>query len=260
MVDCTPKPPREPDPPSLLIPSAPRASFHYFGCCPSAQTYLAYSAKFRCYVLFPVTCKRWTCHACAPIKIKKLSIDVQKAKPNRLLTLTVNPALYSSPRNAFDETRRKVPVLIRQLRKRFGTIEYLRITEATRKGYPHYHLLVRSGYLPQRVVRDMWKDLTGAAIVDLRRVNKTWSAYTYLVKYLSKLHNLEWTERHVSLSRQFVPKSDSPEPEDLELCNGEIIFSHPAMILAERYQGWEIRRYGYNAHLLKPPEVSHVHP
>jgi hypothetical protein len=100
---------------------------------------------------------------------------------------------------------------------KYGEVEYLRVTEVTKKGWPHYHLLLRSGFLPHKVVKTLWAELTGATIVDLRQVKKSFSAYQYLVKYLSKLHRLEWTERHVSVSKNFAPKVEWAPDNPIEL-------------------------------------------
>ena len=201
-----PPEPKTEVPHEYLVTNRIADSYSYLGVCPRSQTLLSYSLTHSATVLFVLPCGTWSCRVCAEAKIKKLAHAVQAAQPNRLLTLTVNPALYESRKDAWEKTRKLVPILIRTLRKRFGSIEYLRVTEVTSAGWPHYHLLVRSDYLPQQVVKNEWSKLTGATIVDLRKVTRSWSAYKYLVKYLSKLHRLEWTNRHVSLSKNFVPK------------------------------------------------------
>jgi hypothetical protein len=154
-----------------------------------------------------------------------------------MLTLTVDPVKWEHPRAAFDGTRRHLPTLMNALRKRFGSIEYLRVTELTRNGWPHYHLLLRSGYLPQPVIKNEWERLTGARIVDIRPVDGRFSAYTYLLKYLCKLSNLGWTDRHVSTSRNFFP----PEPEKpasrLQIERPENLSMHPATYLARHAAG-----------------------
>ena len=137
-----PEPPDCQVPQSYLVGSVSSPAFAYFGVCPYAQTMSAYSLTHRTQVLFCLPCKRWSCRVCAEQKIKKLAHSVRAARPNRLLTLTVDPSLYVSPRHAWEETRKCVPILIRNLRKRFGEVEYLRVTEVTQNGWPHYHLLV----------------------------------------------------------------------------------------------------------------------
>ena len=127
------------------------------------------------------------------------------AAPNRLLTLTVNPALHDNPELAWLSTAPKIPELIRALRKKFAPIEYLRVVEQTEKGFPHYHCMVRSGFIPHQVIKTTWDQLTGAKIVDIRQVNSFFNSFSYLVKYLTKLRRLDWTERHVTYSRNFFP-------------------------------------------------------
>lgn len=246
----TPKPPDIPPPDTYLVTNTPSLAFRYLDVCPRSQTLIAYSLAFEALVLFALPCRTWSCRICAETKIKALAATVQLAAPNRLLTLTVDPALYSSRREAWQKTRKCVPLLIRQLRKKFGEIEYLRVTEVTAKGWPHYHLLVRSGFLPHSVVKAYWSELTGARIVDLRQVTKSFSAYKYLVKYLAKLHKLEWTERHVSMSRGFAPKQKWQPEINLDTAEPDFIRDHPAYVLMERYHGVRLQRISKNAHFI----------
>lgn len=184
--------------------------------CPSSQTLTALSPTLNCELVTSLPCNQWSCRFCAERKIRRLAARTRDAKPNRMLTLTVDPKLWDSPRSAFDGTRRQIPPLFAALRARFGEAEYLRATELTASGWPHYHFLVRSGYLPHAVIRNKWQDLTGARIVDVRSVKQTFRAYIYLVKYLSKLHKIEWTERHVSYSRSFFPPEPPPSTPPLD--------------------------------------------
>jgi len=215
--DCTTaRPPRPASiypAPFLVCP----ANLIFDQVCSTAKAMLARVIGGDASVLIGLGCKRWTCRFCAAAKIRKLSWLTSRAAPNRLLTLTVNNSLHNSPREAFDATRGFVSELIRYLRTRFGAIEYLRVTEVTKQGYPHYHLLVRSAFLPHAVVKKTWEEMTGATIVDLRPVTKTFGAYNYLTKYLTKMHRLDWTERHVSYSKGFFPKDamDVKPPSNL---------------------------------------------
>ncbi len=226
------------------------------GTCPHAQTLEAYSPQFGCTVWIALPCKQWSCRFCAENKIKCLSVKTEAAKPNRLLTLTVDPALWTDPRAAFDGTRRKVPECMRHLRTRFKSVEYLRVTELTRRGWPHYHLMMRSPYIPHAVVKDIWNKLTGALIVDLRQVENKFRCYNYLVKYLSKMHEIGWTERHVSYSRGFFPKTDYPQHHSLQLEEKTIIESHPSTYLYARFRGATLTILGANLYALNPTADS----
>ncbi len=237
-------------PQSYLVGNLISDARAYFGVCPYAQTLTAYSYELHADVLLVLTCRRWSCPTCCKTKIRKLALGVRAAKPNRLLTLTVDPSLHADPKASWNATRKKVPVLVRSLRQNFGEVEYLRVTEITKRGWPHYHLLVRSGFLPHPVVKKYWNQLTGAKIVDLRQVKRSFEAYTYLVKYLSKLHKLEWTERHVSVSRNFIPPDDA-SPDDRLVCGeGTLHHYHPANYAAEYLQGKTLKRLSDGCHVI----------
>lgn len=199
----------------------------WLGTCPNAQTLLGDDPDFRIQYVIPLLCKQWGCRFCAAMKCRRLAARTRDAKPNRMLTLTVDPSLWKNPREAFDGTRRHVPTLMASLRKRFGPIDYLRVTELTAGGWPHYHFLLRSDYLPQPVVKAEWQRLTGAKIVDVRQVLPKWNAYTYLLKYLCKLSNLGWTERHVSTSKDFFPPEPKTTAPKLPIQRSEKLAMHP---------------------------------
>lgn len=242
-------------PPTLLISTTMELRF-WLTKCHHAQTLEAYSRTLKRTVWIPLECKQWSCRACANTKIRKLARKVKDAKPTRLLTLTVDPSLWKDPRDAFDGTRKHVPQLARKLRTRFGEIEYLRVTELTGRGWPHYHLLIRSPYLPHKVVRDLWKKATGASIVDLRPVKKTLDTYYYLVKYLSKMHKISWTERHVSYSKKFFVDEPPSRARDLKLENKSVIESHPATILEASFRGATLIELAFNVYALQHPDEA----
>lgn len=254
MSQRTPEPAGGQEPAPPLKVRATDQTRAWLNTCPNAQTLSAQCPELSREVLVILPCKQWGCPHCARQKIADLARRTRGAKPNRLLTLTVDPKRYETPREAFDATRSQVPELIRRLRKRFGEIEYLRVTELTRRGFPHYHMLIRSGFLPQPVVKKDWNELTGAIIVDLRQVKQSFQAYTYLVKYLAKLHKIEWTERHVSYSRSFFPPKDDPPPSPWTFDQSAVIQSHPATVLQQSYVGCTITRKSPSLIVVEPPE------
>jgi len=233
-------------------------NWQHLPVCPRSTTLLALVEDYRCSGIIALSCKQWDCRFCAPIKIRKLAAQTRDAHPNRLLTLTVDPAKHANPRDAFDDTACKVPELMAKLRRRFGEIEYLRVTEVTKKGWPHYHLLVRSPYLPHEVVKNLWQQLTGAVIVDLRQVHNSFDSCNYLTKYLSKLHNLTWTERHVSTSRHFFQEDTRPKRTTLKFLQPERDERHPSVFLADLFPGSRIVALSQSLYLIDPPQETPV--
>jgi len=203
----------------------------WLGVCPSAQTMVADDVDRHQQLIYALPCNQWSCRHCALRKTKALAFRTEAAAPNRLCTLTVDPSLYATPRESFDATRRKLPEWIKRMRTKFGEVEYLRVTEVTKRGWPHYHLLIRSGFIPHAVARDEWFLLTGASIVDLRQVKKSFRTYSYLVKYLTKLHHITWTGRHVSYSRQFFTPSDWAKKNEHSIENHKMYACHPATFM-----------------------------
>jgi hypothetical protein len=181
---------------------------------------------------FFVPCKRWTCDVCGPRKKNDLAKRIKAAKPQRFLTLTVkNPNATkdpnelldgdtdpagspTTPRDAFDQTRRKVSELFRHFRKNGRPQEYVRILEQTKRGWPHYHFLMRGPKpWPVAEITAKWKQLTGSYIVDIQFVGKDAQSTTYVTKYLQKADSVTFTPRRVSASRNFFEKRDPQTPK-----------------------------------------------
>ena len=113
-------------------------------------------------IVRPITCKHWGCSYCAPRKIRKLAFLTNGAKPNRWIRLGVNPAYYENGKDAWEKTSPKLPELCRKIRKERGECEYLRVCELHKSGMPHYHAMLRSSFIPQKALSEMWGALTGA--------------------------------------------------------------------------------------------------
>lgn len=211
--------------------------------CPRARTLSARSETLDAWVLIAVTCKNWGCPICGRRKVAHYAQLVTAAKPNRLITLTVDPKFYKDPRDAFDRTRKCVPKLIASLRKAYGDFECFRVLETTKKGWPHYHLVVRSAYIPHAVVRSLWTALTGAIIVDVRQIKRATDIYYYVVKYLAKQTAVPWTKRRVTWTRNFFAAQDFTPGPGL-LLQGEAFKGHtPVQIAQWEFTGCTLERH-----------------
>ena len=58
----------------------------------------------------------------------------------------------------------------------------------------------------------------------------------YLVKYLSKMHKLEWTNRHVSFSKKFFPPSEPPDKNPYGLQDKTVMEARPGKYLYDSYR------------------------
>jgi len=185
---------------------------------------------------------------------------VAAAKPNRLITLTVWPKLYDDPRQAYDLTRRAVPTLLRTLRKTYGPIECFRVLEVTKAGWPHYHLVARSEYIPQASIKTRWEELTGAMIVDVRQIKASKDVYWYVVKYLAKQDHVPWTTRRVTWTKGFFPADDFEPGPGLVLRSEKFVGHTPTQTAQWEYPGCTLERYSLDCWIVKgigrvPPPV-----
>lgn len=211
--------------------------------CPSGTVLVGESLSLDSQVVVQLRCKRWGCPSCGRRRITHLTHRITDAAPSKFITLTVNPQFFESPRNAFERTSPKIQKLVQRIRRNYGTFEFVRVTEVTKKGWPHYHLMAISKFIPQARLSQWWAELTGASIVDIRTIKKAAHVYKYVLKYLSKQKYIPWTNRRVSWSRGFFPKKPKKTFPTLDLVNVDR-YSRPLdQYLAESRDGWEMQRY-----------------
>jgi len=210
--------------------------------CKAATVITGWSVTLQQSVVVAITCKRWGCRFCGQQKVRKLASIAAEAEPNRFVTLTVNPKLYGSPREAFEQTRRKIGALTQHVRRNHGPMEYLRVLEVTKKGWPHYHLVARMPYVQQSELSTVWAEHTGAPIVDIRKIRKNKDVFFYVVKYLSKQAYIEWTNRRVTMTKNFdVGKSERCSPS-LELLEVKRENMHPETYFHYNLRGLVVER------------------
>lgn len=136
----------------------------------------------------PLKCKSWSCEYCQPLRRKRLIREASHGEPTTFITLTVNPAVLGSP----DERAQALVSAWRHVRKaacaRYGykKIPFIAIFEKTKRGEPHLHILTRLKWLDQKWLSNMMKELIGAPIVDIRRVDKARNVARYVAKYIGK--------------------------------------------------------------------------
>lgn len=182
--------------------------------CPDAQVFSAHDVNGGHWHAIETRCRRWSCPGCGPLRTKILCRQLANARPNRLITLTCGRPGGRTPREVWDESRRQVPELIRRIRKHVGEIEYCRVMEEHKSGFPHFHLLARAPYIEQELLSRWWCELTDAFIVDIRKVNPDYKVERYVAKYLCKQYRSDITDRRVTNSKGFFIKADKPEPND----------------------------------------------
>lgn len=246
----------------LLCPDHLKAD--EYSCCPWAKSVVGLDPLSEQYVLVSVTCKRWGCPYCARRKVRRLAWMSKNANPSRLLTLTVSDKRFADGKEAWEKIAPAFPELIRSIRKSRGECEYLRVLEVQKNGMPHFHCMLRCGFVPQTEMLKEWRRLIGSpnagpnddptkkvyAGVNVKRIDQTFATFRYLVKYLTKLHKIEWTDRHVSYSKNFFRPEDKEEVAYAKLDEIEHYDVHPFVYLQERYTWDHVKLLGDGRYLL----------
>jgi len=136
----------------------------------------------------PLECRSWNCDSCAACRKRQLIALAAGGQPNRLLTLTIRPDIGASPTDRRGIMQAAWPKLVHQIKRhlRIKNLPSMTFIEATKRGEPHFHVLLRCGFIGQRWLSAQWEKLTGSKIVDIRAVKHLANAVRYVAKYVGK--------------------------------------------------------------------------
>lgn len=139
-------------------------------------------------VATPLYCRSWGCPECQPTRKRQLVALAASGRPTSFITLTVNPASQATARLRARALVDAWRVVVRRAKKKYGyrSIPYLAVFEATKAGEPHLHILARVRWIDQRWLSAQMRKLTGAPIVDIRRVKGKRMIASYVAKYVGK--------------------------------------------------------------------------
>lgn len=146
-------------------PEAADSSLEHSGksCNSEAKPPVAEYARER-FEVRPKRCKCGFCPRCQEVMGWNLRRRVTAAlspwSSVFMLTLTLDPELFGSPEEGYRWVRssRAVSLLVQDLWRR-GLIRSRRffyVLEWTKKGWPHWHLLVEARYVPHREALELW--------------------------------------------------------------------------------------------------------
>jgi len=146
-----------------------------------------------------VKCRRWSCEVCGPQRRASVIRQALNGSPTRFVTITCRRRDGVTPEDAARELVRAWRIVIRLFRKlhQAAEVEYFAVFEATRLGWPHMHLLLRSPFMAQRWLSAQMARLIGSPVVDIRRVDPSKRPAAYVAKYIGKdLHRFGTLKRY----------------------------------------------------------------
>jgi hypothetical protein len=151
-----------------------RANGGHAGGSPPASSSLEYfqnvveEGEGRKFELAKCGCNCWYCEDCCErmgYNLRAELIEVLETFTGiMMLTLTVDPTLFASPREAYEHVmdNRGLSELIRELHRRghlhskrfFYVVEFQRETEQ-----PHFHMLIDATFVPKDEIEELWSRL-----------------------------------------------------------------------------------------------------
>lgn len=207
--------------------------------CPRSRTVVQLNTLTNTYRIIPVRCKTWKCPVCGTKRAANIWFKLQKGQPTRFITLTSKPLPGDTPLSLHQRCRPQVSRLMHLIKSKFGHCEYACVLETTRRGFPHYHILQRGCFIPQRWLSSTWQRLTGAKIVDIRQVRNTEGTAKYVCKYLLKTAadaTRDHLGRVVSYSQNYLI-GDRLIPQTAHLRN-QFVRKHPLEVL----ESWPVTK------------------
>ena len=153
-------------------------------------------------------CRKWACPVCGPKKRAQLKLRIAAGDPNRFVTLTTFTKTGETPREVFLRTSKHISTLFRPWKKKNPNFRYVRILESTKAGFPHYHFCMHSQFIQQLKLSQRWERLTGAKIVDIRKLFG--AKINYITKYVTKNSHVDYTRQRITFSRNW-PKLEKQE-------------------------------------------------
>lgn len=131
--------------------------------------------------------------------------------PNRFITLTIDPTVGESPEERHHILAHSWRTLVKRLHRLHpdASIDYLVITEATKQGEPHLHILFRGPYIPQQWLSEVMSELAQSPIVDIRAIKNLKHVVRYVAKYVTKKPAQFGTAKRYWLSQGYDLRNDT---------------------------------------------------
>jgi|WetSurMetagenome_2_1015567.scaffolds.fasta_scaffold09739_9 hypothetical protein len=148
-------------------------------------------------------CNAYKCDYCGPRKAFKLETAMERYfstyRHIRLLTATVRTTLFDLPGHSIrdiSECWRRFITSVRRSKSLSDSqrqFSYVKVLEFTKRGYPHFHVVVNS-FLPWTVLQHLWEEsicqvfgVTGRhGTINLEHLPNPRSASKYVTKYVLK--------------------------------------------------------------------------
>ncbi len=183
-------------------------------------------------------CKCWTCDLCFSMRKARLVRELAEGEPNAFLTLTTRVVEGRCPVQEARFQGACLGALIRKIKKRWPDypFAYFAVREATKRGWPHLHVVMRAPFLPWTWLMDEWEALSGSRGIDIKKIYRAGKTAKYLAKYVGKDPHRFGTTKRYWYSRNWFDLKPEPEPPAGDWDSRWHIVEEEVHRLAERYK------------------------
>ncbi len=166
--------------------------------------------------VLPLKCKCWTCDECRPGRTRRVVEEAKSGNPTFFITLTHRRRPGLTPSEAAEE----LVVAWRKIRRSYekkhgkGSVAFMAVFEATKKGWPHIHIVARCKSFKEMWLRKKMRKLLNSPVVCVRRIHGKSKIAAYVTKYIGKNpHRFKGTKRYWRSLDYLLPPADEPYDE-----------------------------------------------
>jgi hypothetical protein len=133
-------------------------------------------------------CRSWLCPNCTDKRRIELIAECHGGRPNTFLTLTSRRAAGKTAALAASELAHAWRLVrLRWMRlKKIKRLPFLAVMEATKAGWPHLHILLRSEFMSSKLLSEWMAELTDSPILKIERLDNRRKISAYICKYAGK--------------------------------------------------------------------------
>jgi len=192
--------------------------------------------------VLPLMCKCWTCDECRPGRTRRLVEEAKAGAPTIFITLTSRRRAHLTPSEAAVELVWAWRIIRRQYVREHGkgSLPFFAVFEATKRGWPHIHIVARCKWLSQKWLRKRMTELIDSPVQDVRQVYGLNKVAWYVSKYISKNpHRFEGVKRYWRSLDYLTPPADTDQDEEAEIPYWHVIKRYWQFVASDlSEQGW----------------------
>ena len=126
-------------------------------------------------IVASLKCKAWTCPDCVDYRKRRMMAEACGGIPNTFITLTSRKTTKQTPSEAAKRLAHAWRLLRLRIMRRYHrkNLPFYAVFEKTKAGWPHLHILARTGWISQRFMSTVMAELIDSPHVDIRRIDNT---------------------------------------------------------------------------------------